>query len=172
MKRTLAILLLVGLGGCGPGTTGLSTTAGTEPAIPPLESLTTEWSCGKGFWVSNARQTAALHIAYRGKGDPDRQIRLPHPDWTAEVLQGTHLHANWCDDVMEPGEPTAEEHSRLPVVEGELVLVGGIPPDTGGGGGQSATVEASDLEVELPDETREQWGSITITNSHWGLIPG
>lgn len=165
MKRVLAILVLVGLGGCGPGTIG-------TPTIPPLQSLTTEWSCGTGFWVSNPQQTAALHLAYRGEGDPDREIRLPHPDWKAEVVQGTSLHANWCDDVMEPGEPTAEEHSRLAVVAGKLVLVGGIPRDTGGGGGQSATVEASDLEVQLTDGTRELWGSIVITNSHWGLIPG
>lgn len=176
MKRTLLILLVAGLVGCGSGTTGISATAGTEtapdPTIPPLDSLTTEWSCGRGFWVSNVQQTAALHIAYRGEGPPDREIRLPHPDWKAEVVRGTNLHANWCDDVMEPGEPVAEEHSRLPVAAGELALVGDIPQDTGGGGGQTATVEASDLEVELADGTREQLGSITITNSHWGLIPG
>lgn len=175
MKRALAVLLLAGLFGCGSGTTGISTTGtgpAPDPSIPPLESFTTEWSCGEGFWVSNAQQTAALHIAFRGEGRPAREVRLPDPDWNADVVQGTNLHANWCDDVMEPGEPVSEEHSRLPVVAGELLLVGGIPQDTGGGGGQSATVEASDLEVELPDGTREQLGSITITNSHWGLIPG
>lgn len=168
MRRALVIFLLTGLAGCGPGTTG----SAPDPIIPPIESLTTEWGCGNGFWISNPQQTAALHLSYRGEGRPDRQVELPHPAWEAAVVLGENIHANWCDDVLEPGEPVAEEQARLPVVAGQLALVGDIPDGTGGGGGHSATLEASDLEVALPNGARQPLGSITITNSNWGLVAG
>lgn len=143
-----------------------------EVEVPEVDSLTTEWDCGRGFWVSNPDQTAALHIRYQGDEVGEQRVTLPHGDWEAEVVLGTDLHANWCDDVLEPDEPTPVRQENLPVVAGDLRVIGAVPEDFGGGGGVSLTVEATDLVVELPDGTETRFGSLTITNAHWGLIPG
>jgi hypothetical protein len=172
MMRYLAALIVFCVSACGTTAPSTSPLEPPEAEIPSIESLTTEWGCGRGFQVSNADQTVSLRIAPRGEGQPDQRVTLPHPDWRAELVQGADLHANWCDDVMEPGEPTPVESSRLEVVKGDLRIVGELPEDTGGGGGMAVTLEASDLVLELPDGTEVPFGSITITNSNWGLLAG
>lgn len=155
------------------GTAGVApTTVPPRPDLPPLHALTVEWDCGTGFWLSNPDQTAALHIRYLGEGAPAREVTLPDPGWQAQLVLGEELQANWCDDVLEPDEPVPQEHARHTVTAGTLVLVGEIPPRAAGGGGHSLTVEASDLEIGLPDGTLLPYGSVTITNAHWGLLAG
>lgn len=165
MGMRLAACLLIVLAAC----TGASSTTEAGSGLPPLDSLTVEWGCGHGFWASNSDQTAALHISYLGQGEPDRSVTLPHDEWEAVVLVGRDLHANWCDDVLEPDEPTPVEVAGFPVIGGELHLVGETPaPFTGG----ELTVEAKSLQVETADGETTQWGSITITNPMWGMFAG
>lgn len=165
--RLAACLLIVLIAGCTANASPPSTDSPT--VVPPLETLTTEWGCGHGFWVSNAEQTAALHISYLGDGEPEREAALPHDDWEVVLLVGRDLHANWCDDVIERHEPTPVETGRFPVSAGELRLVGEVPADFSGG---ELTVEAIDLQVTMPDGTTAEWGSTTITNPMWGLFAG
>lgn len=174
MTRYWALVLLAALGACGNFPLGDTTvpSVASAPEVPGVGTLTTEWGCGRGFWVSNDSQTVALHVSYHGEGPPSPKATLPHPDWEAQLKQGADLHANWCDDVLEAGEPTPVEESSLRVVAGELRISGEIPEDSGGGGGTKLELEATDLVVELPDGGRVPFGSITITNPHWGLLAG
>ncbi len=137
--------------------------------LPDLTSLTEEWGCGHGFWVGDAGQTVSLRISFLGEGSPPRQVELPHPDWEVNLIEGTDLFANWCDDVVEPDEPTPIRHWTLPVVGGHLELLGEPPEDFSG---DSLGVRATDLMVELPDGDVVPLGSIEITNPLWGFFAG
>ena len=95
MARITIVALLIAA--CG-------TTSGVGE-IADLESLTETYGCGTGFWVGNPQQTTALRIAYVGDGPPPARVSLPDPAWDAQLVDGRDLYANWCDDVMEPGEP-------------------------------------------------------------------
>lgn len=157
--------MLALLAACGP----ILPATYTAEDLPALDSLDTEWGCGTGFWVGDAAQTVTIRFSYVGEGKPDRVTTLPHPDWQVHLIEGTDLYANWCDDVVEEGEPVAVEHWNLEIVEGRLVL-DADPPERFGGG--PLTMEAIDLVVALPDGTPQALGSISVTNSMWGFFAG
>lgn len=136
--------------------------------LPDLETLTEEWGCGFGFWVSDPDQTASLRIAYIGNGRPS-SATLPSPDWDVQLIEGTDLFANWCDDVLEEGEPTPEILRELPVARGALEIVG-EPPEPFSGA--PLTVRASGLAVELPSGDVAPLGDIVITNEAFGFMAG
>lgn len=137
--------------------------------LPDLATLTEEWGCGHGFRVSDPSQTVTVRLSYRGEGPPPPQASLPHPDWEAALIEGTDLYANWCDDVIEPDEPTPVEHWHLEIVGGRLEVVGEVPEDFTGG---SLQLSATDLMVQLPDGEVVPLGSIDITNPMWGFFAG
>jgi hypothetical protein len=137
--------------------------------LPEVTSLTEEWGCGHGFYVSDTDQTVTLRLTYLGQGPPQPEVDLPDPDWEAVLIEGTDLYSNWWDDVIEADEPTPTEHWALEVVGGHLRIVG-EPPDEFTGG--SLSLEATDLVVELPSGDVVLLGSIDISNSMWGFVAG
>ena len=68
------------------------------------------YGCGFGFWASNADQTAGIFVEFTdfdaaNAGQVPPVGAVPSVIWSGRVDVGTDLFANWCDDVVEPGEP-------------------------------------------------------------------
>ncbi len=159
MKRIAILALLVAA--CG-------TTSGVGD-IADIDSLTETYGCGTGFWVGNPDQTTALRIGYQGDGPPAAQVSLPNPAWTAELIDGRDLYANWCDDVIEPGEPEPQRVRVLPVVSGTLEIIGDPPQPFEGG---VLTVRATELVIDVGDGETHTLGDIEIENPSWGFFAG
>jgi hypothetical protein len=159
MKQLALIALLVAA--CG-------STAGVGD-IAELSSLTETHGCGTGFWVGNPEQTTALRIGYQGDGSPPAKTTLPDPSWTAELIDGRDLYANWCDDVIEEGEPEPQRVRALRVVGGTLEIIG--EPPTAFQGGVLA-VRASDLVIDIGEGETHELGDIEIENPSWGFFAG
>ena len=159
MKR-LAILAVV-LAACG-------TTSGVGD-IADIDTLTETYGCGTGFWVGNPEQTTALRLGYQGEGPPPAEVSLPDPSWRAELVDGRDLYANWCDDVIEPGEPEPRQVRVLPVVSGDLEIIGEPPQPFNGG---LLSVRATDLVIDVGDGETRELGDIEIENPSWGFFAG
>ena len=159
MKR-LAILAVV-LAACG-------TTSGVGD-IADIDTLTETYGCGTGFWVGNPEQTTALRLGYQGEGPPPARVSLPDPSWRAELVDGRDLYANWCDDVIEPGEPEPRQVRVLPVVSGDLEIIGEPPQPFNGG---PLSVRATDLVIDVGDGETRELGDIEIENPSWGFFAG
>lgn len=162
MKRTvtLAAVLVLVLAACGDDTAD----------VPPLSGLTETYGCGYGFWIGDPDQTTALRFGYLGEDRDPGDTDLPDDAWEVVLLEGQDLYANWCDDVVEPGEPEPRVDRRLEVVRGSLEIVG-EPPAEPFSGGPLALV-ASDLAVELPSGEIVELGDVTIENPSFGFLAG
>ncbi len=159
MKRFSIILLLVAA--CG-------TTSGVGD-IADIATLTETYDCGHGFWAGNADQTTALRFEFRSDGPPPATVTLPDPAWQAELIDGRDLYANWCDDVIEEDEPQPQQIRVLPVISGDLEIVG-EPPERFQGG--PLTVRATDLVIDIGDGETHELGDIEIENPSWGFFAG
>ena len=148
--------------------TACSTTSGVGD-IAEIDTLTETYGCGTGFWIGNPEQTTALRIAFRSADGRPESVTLPHPDWTAELVDGRNLYANWCDDVIEVGEPEPQRTRVLPVVSGRLEIVGEPPAPFEGG---LLSVRATDLVIDIGDGETRQLGDIEIENPSWGFFAG
>ena len=181
MRYPLAAFVLL-LAACGELTTTgdpATTPASTAPATVvssiagPVTELSRAWPCGYGFWLSDADQTVALRFGYTNhdaavQGEVPETVTLPDPEWTAELLFGRDLYANWCDDVIEVGEPE-------PVVDGVWEVTSGLirfiewPP---GGEIGPATAELLGVSAVGPDGREVEFGAMTVTNECWGCFAG
>ena len=137
--------------------------------IAAIDSLTETYGCGTGFWVGNPEQTTALRIRYLGEDPPPAEVSLPDPAWQAELVDGRDLYSNWCDDVIEPGEPEPREARVLPVVSGALEIIGEPPQPFNGG---PLSVRATELVVDVGDGETHTLGDIEIENPLWGFFAG
>lgn len=149
----------------------LSACSGDGGADPETVELTEEYGCGFGFYLSNADQTAGLMLSYL---DPDGAwagtvARTGQIDaaWDAELRFGTDLFANWCDDVIEPDEPTPEVETTW-TVTGEIEVTE-LP--AAGECGQ-ATARLHDVVAHGPVDQMLELGELTITNTAWGCFAG
>ena len=137
--------------------------------IAEIDTLTESYGCGTGFWVGNPEQTTALRLAFRSADGQPESVSLPHPDWTAELVDGRNLYANWCDDVIEEGEPEPQRVRVLPVISGELEIVGEPPAPFEGG---TLAVRATDLVLDVGSGQTHALGDIEIENPSWGFFAG
>jgi hypothetical protein len=145
-------------------------TIGSEEQEPPL--LTEEYGCGYGFHIGSADQTAGLFVDYNdweaavsGTLNPT----LAGDEWTAELRFGRDLFANWCDDVLEPGdpEPAVDEIWQL---SGQIVIEEMPPADLGCGGTASATL--TDVVARSDDGDTLSLGDLQVMNEAWGCFAG
>lgn len=150
-------------------TTG-TTQAPSTRAVATAD-LTEMWGCGYGFHASNPEQTVALRFTAATSAPPSsRTAELPDPAWEAEVVTGTDLYANWCDDVIEPDEPTPVIDGTFPVVGGTIAVT--APTPNVGCGDAEATAVITGLEVRAPDGATLGLGDLTVTNPSWGCFAG
>jgi hypothetical protein len=181
---TTLVLASTALAACGgdggaaiPGATGepvpveTEAPAETEPsgAEVTLADLTEPYGCGFGFQVGNPQQTAGLFITSgAGFGEPPAAdtVDLATDDaWTARIDLGADLFANWCDDVIEMGEPEPQVDETLEVVAGTLEL-------SADESGVVASAEMSGLVARDADGVEYALGDITIENPAWGMFAG
>ena len=166
--KVVAVLscLLVALSAC-----GRAETAGPPERESPIAigDLTETYGCGTGFWIGNPEQTVALRLEYRGDEGPAPRVKLPDPEWNARVIAGENLYANWCDDVMEPHEPSPVEAASYEITAGILEIDGAIPQPFESG---SLTLHATGLVMTGSDSTTVQLGDVTITNEMYGFFAG
>lgn len=163
MRRVaLAIGLVVTVIGC-------SSAGSNGPQAP---ELTDAFPCGFGFYLSDAEQSAGLFISYvdfegARAGEVIDSARLPGDGWRAEYQTGTDLFANWCDDVMEPGEP-------VPVIEEVWRVTGNLEVTGLPAAGQCgrATAELTDIEADNGDGDTISLGDYSVVNDSWGCFAG
>ena len=166
-------LLVAALGACGTDDDGGD--GGVDPG--PSESglaaveLTEDLGCGYGFAVVDKDETTLLSI-YRGTdaGKVTRTVSLPDSAWEAEVRVGTHLAANWCNDVIM--DPQAETDETWEIVEGTLEFVGEVPPVDGASADQPVRAELTGVVVEGPDGEQVELGDLSLSNDSWGFFAG
>lgn len=177
MRRSGWVVLVIAL-----ITTGCwSPFADPSDEAPPLEAsaLTETWGCGHGFAVSNPEQDVGLLLHLRLEDDPnmrrasrgefDRTVRLPDPDWHTEVQRGQRLFSEWCDDVAGPPELAPVVEETWDVTGGLLTLEAGTPPQCGEG---SFSASLEDLEVTPPDGEPIEVGDLELRNDGWGCFAG
>lgn len=169
-RHVLTILALLVVTACGATDDGGDATSVTGAELGA--ALEVDHPCGIGFAVASEDQRFALILHHRGPGGvPEGPISLPDPAWQAEVLVGRDLMANWCDDVVEPGEPTPEVTETWPVVGGELDHDAPVePPQICAGG--AVTAEVTDLTVETTTGEQLTIPDLSITNEAYGCFAG
>lgn len=148
-----------------------------EPAAPGEVAtldvdLSDTYGCGAGVHAGTAGQHVALHVNYLA-GDPEpaggpSDATLPDPAWDVNVRIGRDLFANWCDDVIEPGEPEPQVNQEWPAVSGSLRIL----DQPGEGCPAVATIAVVDLVVQRPDGRLVAVPDLTITNDAWGCFAG
>jgi hypothetical protein len=157
----LLILAGVALAACAP--TGES---GPEPV-----ELTEEFGCAYGFYSSNDDQTVGLFLEYGDfDGATSGSVSKSSPieqAWNGELRFGADLFANWCDDVMEPGEPT-------PVIDETWAVTGRVDvvelPAAGECG--PATANLTDVVATSPEGEEMPLGDLNAHNEFWGCFAG
>ena len=141
---------------------------------PDLSQVSESYPCGYGFQAGSPDQTVGIFLYPSDfPRTPEEaaiaEIDLPNEDWVAVVAQGSDLFSNWCDDVMEPGEPTPYRAAEHTIVAGHLSITSAEGPFDCGG--VPVTAELTDLVIEVDGE-RVELGDITITNDGWGCFAG
>jgi hypothetical protein len=142
--------------------------SGTSGSGTP--SLTEEYGCGHGFYLGNANQDAGLFIvsdAGFGEEVSERSVSLPDEGWGAELRFGTDLFANWCDDVLEPGEPEPSVDETWPV-SGSLEIT--ELPRPGECGLATATLRGAG--ARSPEGDLRALGDLDLRNETWGCFAG
>ncbi|MEX2549634.1 MAG: hypothetical protein WD638_05380 [Nitriliruptoraceae bacterium] len=166
-RRSIAAAIALLVAACGG--------AAQPRALEELELAELEtYGCGYGFWLGTPEQDVAIRLGVAdheavASGELAREATLPDEAWQATVQHGRDLFANWCDDVLEPGEPTPDVTEEWPITGGTITLEGGAV-DQGCPGELSATL--ADLEVTAPDDTTIDLGSAEVTNDTWGCFAG
>jgi hypothetical protein len=150
-----------------------------DPDAPDIEvdsrALVDDYGCGYGFAKGDAAQNLALVIHWNGGFDPEgpdmtAPVVLPAADWVATISTGVDLFANWCDDVIEPDEPTPITDEVWTLVAGTLTTTS--EPGAGSCGGGEVTATLSDATAEAADGTRVDLDDVELRNSGWGCFAG
>ncbi|WP_322938022.1 hypothetical protein [Nocardioides bizhenqiangii] len=162
-------VLVAALGACGADDGDGGTDAGSD-GLASVE-LTEDLGCGYGFAVSDKAERALLSVHHNAEpGAIERTVSLPDPAWDAQVLVGTHLAANWCNDLIE--EPQAEVDETWEIVEGTLEFVGEVPATGDSPADQPVRAELSGVVAQSPDGERVELGDLSLTNGAWGFFAG
>lgn len=181
---TALVLSVVLFGACGGDDSSSTTTTDprligppasiptTDPEAPfALADLTEPYGCGFGFQVGNDDQTIGLFVTTGGGyGEPPSEdsVDLATEDgpWSAEIRFGRDLFANWCDDVIEPGEPEPFVGATWTVTAGTLTITQADAATS------QATLEATGLVAADADGNEYEVGDITVVNTSWGMFAG
>jgi hypothetical protein len=139
-----------------------------EPVSDGLDVfLDAEYGCGYRFAIASERQTASMVVGF---DDIDDWETGPTPgtyelaDLNGTVRFGRDLMANWCDDVIEEGEPE-------PVIDEEWEIVDGVLELTHTDN-RLAIGTFVDVVAEDPDGDEHDLGDVEVANGMWGFFAG
>jgi hypothetical protein len=152
--------------------TGCAGTA-TPPVEQPELAAMEEYGCGYGFWLGSPDGRVAVRFAadneLAASGELSREASFPAAAWDATVLIGEDLYANWCDDVLEAGEPEPVVAETWPITAGTIRFeTPALPADCPG----EARATVSDLEATRSDGTIVELGQRQLANDSWGCFAG
>lgn len=162
-RLALAIVLTPGLAACSDG----------RPDTTPAPSIELDQSgaCGDTyFWAANETGDIAVTITVDARTRSDHAptvIEFERPDdgLTIEVLRGSDLPRNFCNDVIDlDSEPT----STMPATAGSGEIVLEPPIDAANGCGSTGSVRADGLTAQ--DGTTFE--PIAITSDSIGCYAG
>ncbi|KAA1418923.1 hypothetical protein F0U44_10630 [Nocardioides humilatus] len=139
----------------------------------PSFTFTKDLGCGFGFAKVDDEGENLLSIYHDFDGPKvDSTVTFPDKGWTATVTVGTHLDANWCNDVIE--DPQAEVAETWEIVEGTLVFEGEVPTFEfdGSGNDQPVRAQLTNAIVENEDGEQVELGDIALTNTSFGFLAG
>lgn len=132
-----------------------------------------EYGCGFGFWLGSPDEEVAVRTAASNElvieGELPQETTLPDPAWDATLLIGKDLYANWCDDVLEPGEPEPAVADEWPITAGTITLQGPAPADVCP---HEVRATATGLEATRPDGTTVELEGRELANDTWGCFAG
>lgn len=178
MRRTpppatvvVTAVLAVLLAACGAvGVPGAEPTpAGEEVAGRLATDGLRNWGCGHAFTVGTTEQDTRLSLWFDASAG-----ELPEPgshelgeDWTGELVTGSDLFAQWCDDVITPDEPEVVEAATWEV-DGTLTW----QLEQGDGECPSvATARLTDATVDVDGEA-VPIADVEFRNEHFGCVAG
>ncbi len=128
-------------------------------AAPISDVVNQPYGCGYGFWTATPGQGVALRLGF---DEPPGVGTFDVADLdTAELLIGSNLMANWCNDVAL--EPAASVRETWPITSGTLA----IRIDE-----FIATATITGLVATTPDGEQIALGDAVISNSEWAMITG
>ena len=101
-------------------------TSGGEAELPEMQAVLAltegpleDWGCGHQFTVGTGDQTVRLTVQEVGAavGTPPEPgvVAVDGTAWEGRLVTGRDLFAQWCDDVVERGEPDVVETTSHPV---------------------------------------------------------
>ena len=156
------VAVAITLSACSPSMSGVV----DEP------DLTVAHGCGFGFALGDEDQTTGLVVTFLDfeaaeKGDVGGEYQLPGGAWDADLTFGRDLFSNWCDDVIEPGEPEVVIEKAYSVW-GRLVI--NELPEAGTCGPASGTLFDASYLNDV--DRRIDLGDIALTNEFWGCFAG
>lgn len=162
MKTAMSLLCVLALAAC----------AGPELHQDAAPELTETYDCGYGFYVGDTGQNWALKVTFEDfeaahAGEIPEHSDLSGDTWSAQLEAGEDLFANWCDDVLEPDEPTPEIH-EVWEISGDIEVDG--LPEAGQCG--PATASLTGLEARNDDGEVIALGDIAVENEFWGCFAG
>lgn len=166
-RRLVLIVAAAGLlvGGCG----GNATPEADQVDLAAMD----EYGCGFGFWLGGPDQEVAVRFAAADRivaeGELPPVTSLPDEAWDATVLIGEDLYANWCDDVLEPGEPEPVVAEEWPITAGSITL---HRPARADACPYEARATVTGLEATRPDGTSVELGGRELVNDAWGCFAG
>ncbi|MDH3755765.1 MAG: hypothetical protein OEU32_18035 [Acidimicrobiia bacterium] len=176
MHKHLILLALVAafaLAGCSE--TPEAEPGSTASQLPDVAGLTVAWQCGHGFWVGNGDQTLAIRFQAHdanalATGAAPAVVTLPDPDerWSGTLTLGRDLYANWCDDVIEEGEPEPVVAETWAIAAGTIEIVAVPPVDECG----PAHGWARGLVAEADDGRTVEIDDLRLINPAWGCFAG
>lgn len=118
-----AAVLSVVLAGCGVGDLGATQpTDGKQVATRLATEGLEDWGCAYAFTVGTLDQETRLSLWFDGSpggAAPEPGTSELGGDWTGELVAGSDLFAQWCDDVIGADEPEVVEVAEWDV-EGTL----------------------------------------------------
>lgn len=153
-----------------------------DPGAPTDEidaaALTEHHPCGLGFATGNLDQSLGLVISWQGGVDPIEPdlsdgVNFPTDAWSGSVFTGRDLFANWCDDVVEPDEPTPVIDETWTLVAGTLEFTSVPTADPGTGcNGQEATAVLTGAVAGSEAGDQIVLDDIDLHNPAWGCFAG
>ncbi len=135
-----------------------------SPVSDAIDMFVTDpYGCGYGFSAATPDQSASFTVFFPdiAKGPDAGAYDLA--DVMGELRFGTDLMANWCDDVMEEGEPVPEIDEAWEIIAGTLDITTT---------GSTATGSFTDVVALTSDGLEYPIGDVTITNEAWGVFAG
>jgi hypothetical protein len=168
-RRRRLLLVAGAIAALVTGCAGTATSLIEQPELAAME----EYGCGYGFWLGSPDGRLAVRFAADNElaagGELPREVSLPDAAWDATVLIGEDLYANWCDDVLEPGEPEPVVAETWPITAGTIRVE---TPAAPAGCPSEARATVADLEATRPDGTVVELGTRQLANDTWGCFAG